>query len=89
MSRIVFTEEESRRRLGEKLFNELKELNRLTQNNEKRLTEIAKKYRGPDISDERILQVLNATDEDNIVLTKEEVKYLGPLNLNMKYTIKD
>ncbi|MEE1340170.1 MAG: hypothetical protein UHG91_05245 [Succinivibrionaceae bacterium] len=74
---MIYSEEEFRKLVGEEDLKKILEIKRLRQNNDKRLSEIAQKYKNFTMSEERINQILNAKNEDNLEVTREEAEYLG------------
>ena len=74
---MIYSEEEFKKLVGEEDLKKILEIKRLRQNNDKRLSEIAQKYKNFTMSEERINQILNAKNEDNLEVTREEAEYLG------------
>ena len=74
---MIYSEEEFRKLVGEEDLKKILEIKRLRQNNDKRLSEIAQKYKNFTMSEETINQILNAKNEDNLDVTREEAEYLG------------
>ena len=74
---MIYSEEEFRKLVGEEDLKKILEIKRLRQNNDKRLSEIAQKYKNFTMSEERINQILNAKIEDNLEVTRVEAEYLG------------
>ncbi|MDY5780158.1 MAG: hypothetical protein SPK04_09495 [Succinivibrionaceae bacterium] len=82
---MIYSEEEFRKLVGEEDLKKILEIKRLRQNNDKRLSEIAQKYKNFTMSEERINQILNAKNEDNLEVTREEAEYLGLQIVNESY----
>ena len=74
---MIYSEEEFKKLVGEEDLKKILEIKRLRQNNDKRLSEIGQKYKNFTMSEERINQILNAKNEDNLEVTREEAEYLG------------
>ena len=82
---MIYSEEEFRKLVGEEDLKKILEIKRLRQNNDKRLSEIAQKYKNFTMCEERINQILNAKIEDNLEVTREEAEYLGLQIVNESY----
>ncbi len=74
---MIYSEEEFRKLVGEEDLKKILEIKRLRQNNDKRLSEIAQKYKNFTMSEERINQILNAKNEDHLEVTRDEAEYLS------------
>lgn len=74
---MIYSEEEFRKLIGEEDLKKILEIKRLRQNNDKRLSEIAQKYKNFTMSEERINQILNAKNEDHLEVTRDEAEYLS------------
>lgn len=81
---MIYSEEEFRKLIGEEAYKQVLKnrenklnIQRLTQNNRKRLSEIAQKYKNFTMSEERINQILNAKNKDHLEVTRDEAEYLS------------
>lgn len=74
---MIYSEEEFRKLVGEEDLKKILEIKRLRQNNDKRLSEIAQKYKNFTMSEERINQILNAKNKDHLEVTRDEAEYLS------------